>query len=50
MELYENKTDVNEKRISPPTDTRSDYYHTLIYTKTLYTTLTVKSGFKLVEQ
>lgn len=34
MELYENKTVVNEKRISPSTDTRSDYYHTLIYTKT----------------
>lgn len=34
MELYENKTDVNEKRISPPTDMRSDYYHTLIYIKT----------------
>lgn len=35
MELHENKTDLNEKRISPPMDTRSDYYHTSIYTKTL---------------
>lgn len=34
MELHENKTDLNEKRIRLPMDTRSDYYHTLIYTKT----------------
>ena len=36
MELYENKTNVNEKRISTPTDTRSDYYHTHIYAKTAF--------------
>lgn len=50
MELHESKTDPNEKRIRPPTDMRSNYYHTLFTLKLLHTILTIKNDFKLVEQ
>lgn len=43
MELHESKTDPNEKRIRPPTDTRSNYYHTLFTLKLLHT-----KSFKMI--
>lgn len=47
IEIHESKTDLNEKRIRPPTDMRSNYYHTLFTLKLLHTTQSHTEWFEI---